>query len=134
MLLFERLGYTNIAAVRRPSSQEIHFSAQGPEYAGGVTTAIVVRRDGKEVGRERVTELRGSLHHYGPAHAGFLLTTGQVLSGAREEAQVSGASPVMLLDGFGLAALCEQHGVGVVHARVMLPMVDIELLDALRGS
>ncbi|MEZ4372014.1 MAG: restriction endonuclease [Polyangiaceae bacterium] len=133
-LLFERLGYTNISHVRRPGGNEIHFSAKAPDFAGGVQTAIVVRKDGKEVGRERVTELRGSLHHYGPAHAGFMLTTGQVLSGAREEAQVSGAAPVMLLDGFGLAALCEQHGIGVQHTRITLPVLDLELFDALKGS
>lgn len=133
-LLFERLGYTNISHVRRPGGNEIHLSAKAPDFAGGVQTAIVVRKDGKEVGRERVTELRGSLHHYGPAHAGFMLTTGQVLSGAREEAQVSGAAPVMLLDGFGLAALCEQHGIGVQHTRITLPVVDLELFDALKGN
>lgn len=133
-LLFERLGYTNVTHVRRPGGSEIHFSAKSPEFAGGVQTAIVVRKDGKEVGRERVTELRGSLHHYGPAYAGFMLTTGQVLSGAREEAQVAGAAPVMLLDGFGLAALCEQHGIGVQHARLSLPVLDLELFDALKGN
>ncbi|MCA9631869.1 MAG: restriction endonuclease [Myxococcales bacterium] len=133
-LLFERLGYTNVAHVRRPGGNELHFSAKSPDYAGGVQTAIVVRKDGKEVGRERVTELRGSLHHYGPAYAGFMLTTGQVLSGAREEAQVAGAAPVMLLDGFGLATLCEQQGVGVQHTRVVLPVLDVELFDALKGS
>ena len=50
-----------------------------------------MRRDGREVGRERVTELRGALHHYGPAQAGMIITTGQVLSGAREEALAPGA-------------------------------------------
>ncbi len=133
-LLFERLGYTGVTHVRRPGGSEIHLSAKSPDFAGGVQTAIVVRKDGKEVGRERVTELRGSLHHYGPAYAGFMLTTGQVLSGAREEAQVAGAAPVMLLDGFGLAALCEQHGVGVQHTRVSLPVLDMELFDALKGN
>ncbi|MBX3181113.1 MAG: restriction endonuclease [Polyangiaceae bacterium] len=134
MLVFERLGYTGLTLARRQNGGELHLMGRGPDYAGGVATAIVVRRDGKEVGRERVSELRGSLHHYGPAAAGFLVTLGQVLSGAREEAAAAGAAPVMLLDGLGFAALCEQHGVGVVHQRVSLPTLDVELFDALKGG
>ena len=39
------------------------------------------------------TELRGSLHHYGPATPGWIFTAGQMLSGAREEAAVPGHGP-----------------------------------------
>lgn len=93
-----------------------------------------MRRDGREIGRERVTELRGALHHYGPAAAGWLVTTGQVLSGAREEAAATGAAPVTLVDGIGLARLCEEQGVAVLQTRLTLPVPDVELFEALRGS
>jgi restriction endonuclease Mrr len=85
------------------------------------------------VGRERVTELRGALHHYGPAFAGLIITTGQVLSGAREEAAAPGASPVSVIDGAGLAKLCEEHELGLLTTRIRLPHPDLDLLDALRG-
>jgi restriction endonuclease Mrr len=101
--------------------------------AGGETpVAIVVRKDGRDVGRERVTELRGSLHHYGSCSLGLLVTAGQVLSGARDEAAVTGATPVTFLDGAGLAALCEQHGVATVPQQFTLSVPDQDLFDTLR--
>jgi hypothetical protein len=63
-----------------------------------------------------------------------LLTTGQVLSGAREEAASPGAAPVTVIDGLGVVRLCEEHGVGVVKTQVSLMMPDLDLLDALRGA
>jgi restriction endonuclease Mrr len=99
-----------------------------------VPTAIVVRRDGRDVGREQVTELRGSLHHFGPAFAGFIVTTGQVLSGAREEAAAPGASPVRLIDGATFARLCEEHGIAVTRTALSLPLPDAELFESLRNG
>ncbi len=112
----------------------MHFTGVQSGPAGEVRVAIVIKRDGREVGRERVNELRGSLHHYGPAAAAILVATGQILSGAREEATVPGAAPVTLIDGNRLAQLCEELGVGFVATRVSLPVLDAELLEALRGS
>jgi restriction endonuclease Mrr len=136
MLLLERTGVTELKMVRRPGapSGELHLSATMRGAAGDVKVAIMIRRDGREIGRERVTELRGALHHYGPAAAGYLVTTGQVLSGAREEAAAPGAAPVSLLDGSGLSRLCEEHGVGVVRTRVELSTPDLDLFEALRSG
>ena len=60
---------TNIRPVRRSGSPggEAHFSAMHKTGGDSIPTAIVVRKDGREIGRERVTDLRGALHHYGPA-------------------------------------------------------------------
>lgn len=136
MLLFERIGFAELTTVRRPGAHgaELHLSGKLRGAAGEIRTAIVVRRDGREIGRERVTELRGALHHYGPAAAGWLVTTGQVLSGAREEAAAPGAAPVTVLDGMGIAKLCEEHGVGVVSTRIELPLPDLDLFDGLRAG
>ena len=75
--------------VRRQGAhnQEMHFAAIARSPAGDIPTAIIVRRDGRDIGRERVIDLRGALHHYNDARAGLLATTGQVMSGAREEAR-----------------------------------------------
>jgi len=99
-----------------------------------VRAAIVIRRDGREVGRERVTELRGSLHHYGPAAVGWILTAGQMLSGAREEAAIAGTAPVALFDGTAVARLCEDNDVGVLRARMPIAIPDVDFLEALRAS
>jgi restriction endonuclease Mrr len=134
VLLLEHCGFTELASVRRQGSHgaEMHFSGKLKSASGEVRTAIVVRRDGREVGRERVTELRGALHHYGPAHSGWILTTGQVLSGAREEANSPGAAPVAVLDGIGMAELCERYSVGVAKHALSLPLPDFDVLEGLR--
>ncbi len=134
LLLLEHCGFSELTSVRRQGAHgaEMHFSGKLKSASSEVRTAIVVRRDGREVGRERVTELRGSLHHYGPAHAGWIITTGQVLSGAREEANAPGAAPVAVLDGMGLAELCERYSVGVAKHQLSLPLPDFDVLEGLR--
>jgi restriction endonuclease Mrr len=136
MVLLERLGYSQFKVVRRPNahSAELHWSAVHQSAGGDVPVAIVVRRDSRDLGRERVTELRGSLHHYGAAAMGLLVTTAQVMSGAREEATAPFATPVQFLDGAKVAELCEQHGVGVVPQYVSVPALDTELFDSLRSG
>jgi hypothetical protein len=134
LLLLEHCGFSELASVRRQGSHgaEMHFSGKLKAASSEVRTAIVVRRDGREVGRERVTELRGALHHYGPAHAGWIITTGQVLSGAREEANAPGAAPVSVLDGMALAELCERYSVAVSKHQLVLPLPDFDVLEGLR--
>jgi restriction endonuclease Mrr len=139
LMLLERLGYQNAKAVRRAGSHqsEQHFATRfngGGGGSGEATVAVVIRRDGRDLGRERVTELRGALHHYGPATAGVLVTTGQTLGGAREEAAVGGAAPVKLIDGATLARLADEHGVGFEHSVMRLPLLDADLLDGLRNG
>jgi hypothetical protein len=136
VLLLEHVGFSGLVPVRRQGAHgaELHLSGRLRTPAGEIRTAVVVRRDGREIGRERVTELRGALHHYGPASAAWLITTGQVLSGAREEAAAPGASPLTVVDGIGLVRLCEEHGVGVVRTQVPLLLPDLDLLDGIRAS
>jgi restriction endonuclease Mrr len=139
-LVLERLGYSNIRSVRRAGSHqsEQHFSARFSGGFNGVggdgAVAIVIRRDGRDLGRERVTELRGALHHYGPASAGVLVTTGQALGGAREEAQALGAAPVKLIDGATLARFADEQGIGLVHSGLRLPFLDADLFDSLKSQ
>jgi HB1, ASXL, restriction endonuclease HTH domain/Restriction endonuclease len=143
LLVLERLGMTQAEFVRRPGAHgsELHLAAtlslggfETLAFGGApLKTAIIVRRDGRDIGRERVTELRGALHHYGPAAHGWLITTGQVLSGAREEAASTGASPVSLTGRNELAELCVTLGIGVRQLRVEVPVLDVELFESLTG-
>jgi len=134
LLGLERVGMTNIRGVRRAGAAggEAHFSATHRNGSDEIRTAIVVRKDGREIGRERVSDLRGALHHYGTASAGWLLTTGQVLSGAREESGAS-AAPIALFDGIALCKLLEDNDVGVVRTRLTTAIPDLELFETLRG-
>jgi hypothetical protein len=135
LLALERLGMTSLRAVRRAGSPggEAHFAALHKTGGDVVPTAIVVRKDGREIGRERVTDLRGALHHYGPASVGWLMTTGQCLSGAREEAATPGAPPVALYDGIAICKLLEEIDVAVVKTRFSVAIPDLDLLETLRG-
>jgi restriction endonuclease Mrr len=135
-LVLERMGYTNIKSVRRAGSHqsEQHFSARFSGGNGDGTVAIVIRRDGRDLGRERVIELRGALHHYGPASSGVLVTTGQALGGAREEAQALGAAPVKLIDGATLSRLADEQGIGLLHSGLRLPFLDADLFDSLKSQ
>lgn len=135
VLALERAGVSQLRAVRRTGvpGAEAHFSGILSTAGEQVQLAIVLRRDGREIGRERVTELRGSLHHYGPATIGWIMTAGQVLSGAREEAAVLGAAPIALFDGLAVARLCEEHDVAVIRATLPVAIPDVDLLEALRA-
>jgi len=135
LVLLERIGMTQIRPVRRAGAPggEAHFAAVHRTGADEIRTGIVIRKDGREIGRERVTDLRGALHHYGPASAGWLITTGQVLSGAKEEAGAQGAPPVALYDGVSLCRLLEESDVGVVRAKFPIAIPDLDFFDMLRG-
>lgn len=135
-LLLGQIGFVDVRPVKRAGahSQEVHLAAIARSPAGDVPTAIIVRRDGRDIGRERIIELRGALHHYGAAHAGLLATTGQVLSGAREEAKAPNAAPVALLDGHSIAKLATQHGLGVNWLELRVPTLDFELFESLKSS
>jgi hypothetical protein len=135
LLALERIGFRDIKPVRRAGlpGGESHFSGVHVTAGDEIRTAIVLRRDGREIGRERVIDLRGSLHHYGPAAAGWLITTGQCLSGAREEALAPGTTPIALFDSIGFARLLEENGVAVIETKITLPFPDAELLETLRG-
>jgi hypothetical protein len=144
--LFERLGISHLRPVRFAGSAgtEVSFvgqllspaSALGQQIGAGepARLAIVIRKDGRDLGRERVTELRGSVHHYGTCAFGWILTAGQILSGAREEATVIGALPVTLLDATAIGRLCEEYGVGVVQTHYPVGVPDVDLFEAMRSS
>jgi len=135
LLALERVGMINIRAVRRAGSPggEAHFMASHKTGTDEIRTALVIRKDGREIGRERVSDLRGALHHYGPASSGWLLTTGQVLSGAREEASTPNAPPIALFDGLALCKLLEDNDVAVIKTRFPVAIPDLELLETMRG-
>jgi len=136
VLALERAGISQLRAIRRAGAPggEAHFAGALRSIGEDIRVAVILRRDGREVGRERVTELRGALHHYGPAVGGWILTAGQVLSGAREEASVAGAAPIQLFDGLQVARLCEDNDVAVLRARLPIAIPDVDLLEALRAS
>jgi hypothetical protein len=133
-------GVSSLRGVRRPtsSSTEMHFAGVLRKGHEETRVAILVLRDvngaGRELARERVIEMRGSLHHYGSASLTWILTLGQVPRATREEAQVPGTTPVAIWDGFGLAEAMEARRIGLVPVELPISSIDLDLLDALRGQ
>jgi hypothetical protein len=129
-------GVVGLRAVRRPGagSGELHLAGTLRRGVEETRIAVVVCRDARELGRERVIEARGALHYYGHASTTWLITLGQVLSGAKEEAAAPAAAPVTLFDGMALAGAMERTGVGLSVQYVAVSALDFELLDSLRGG
>lgn len=128
-------GVVSLRAVRRPGAQpgELHLAGTLKRGHDETRLAIIARRDSREITRERVIDVRGAMHYYGNASAAWLITTGQVLSGAREEAAVAGTVPVSNFDGIGMARAMEKLGVGMRRQTIAIATLDLEFMDALRG-
>lgn len=128
-------GVVSLRAVRRPGAQpgELHLAGTLKRGHDETRLAIIARRDSREINRERVIDVRGAMHYYGNASAAWLITTGQVLSGAREEAAVAGTVPVSNFDGIGMARAMEKLGVGLRRHTIAIATLDLEFMDALRG-
>lgn len=128
------LNAEGVAALRgvRPPVQGGYHLAGTLRSAGQETgLGIAIYRDGTALGREHVIEVRGALHHYGSASAAWLVTTGRVQSGAREEAAASGQAPCVVVDGSALALAMERKGIGVRRAYVPMSVPDLDLLESL---
>lgn len=128
------VGVTSLRGVRRSGAGAGEFHLAGVMRRGQeeVPVAIVIVRDG-QVGRERVIDVRGSLHRYGDARLAWIVALGNVQGGARDEASEPGGAPVAVYDGMQLARSLEDAGVGVRRFSLPLLMVDFDLFDELRG-
>ena len=126
-------GLTALRAVRRPGSsgRELHLAGTLRRGAEETRLAIVVLRSGRDLERDMVVEVRGSMHHYGGATASWLVTTARVSPGAREEASAEHAAPAALLGGQDLARSMERLGIGLRQHFVPLCDIDFDLLEAL---
>ncbi len=135
LLTLEQIGFSDVKPIRRLGSGggESHFSATHKGVLGETRFAIVIRKDGREVGRERVADLRGSLHHYNEADAGWIMSTGQALSGARDEANAPGAAPVTVTDGYGFCKLLQKHRIGTHLTQFTLAVPDEGFFETLKG-
>ncbi len=127
-------GVVGLRGVRRPDAGPNEFALAGTLRRGPESTplAICIVRDGS-LTREKVVEVRGSLHHYGDARVAWLIGLGGVLRGAEEEAAMPGSAPVALFGGGRLAEAMEAAGVGLQRALAPLAFLDLELLEALEG-
>jgi hypothetical protein len=125
-------GVVALRAIRRTggSNGQLHFAGTLRRGTEETRLAIVVMRDGRSIDRERVIEVRGGLHHYGNATAAWMITTGRVVSGAREEAAAIGAPQCSLFDEQALAEAMERLGVGIKRNQLPVASLDFDLFEA----
>ncbi len=105
-LNFEKVAVT-------PISKDGGIDVRGTLVVGDVIhtrMAVQVKRWKKNVQRQEVQQLRGSL---GAHEQGLIITTSDFSPNAREEAARSDATPVALMNGEQLVGLLVENGIGV---------------------
>ncbi len=105
-LNFEKVAVT-------PISRDGGIDVRGTLVVGDVIhtrMAVQVKRWKKNVQRQEVQQLRGSL---GAHEQGLIITTSDFSPAAKEEAARSDATPVALMNGEQLVGLLVENGIGV---------------------
>lgn len=127
------VGVQSLRAVRADAGD---FSLAGTLRRGPEETplAITIYRGKQPISDDAIMALRGGLHHFDHARAGWVVTLGQVRDGTIGEAHAEGAAPCAIFDGDALAASMEEVGVGIRRASLPLAVLDVELLESLGGS
>jgi hypothetical protein len=127
------VGVHSLRAVRADAGD---FSLAGTLRRGPEETplAITIYRGKQPINNDAIMALRGGLHHFDHARMGWVITLGQVRDGTIGEAHAEGAAPCAVFDGGALAASMEDVGVGIRRASLPLAVLDVELLDSLRGG
>ncbi len=126
------LGVHSIRGVRAEGGD---FSLAGTLRRGPEETplAISIYRGQEPIGKESIVGLRGVLHTFDHARAGWIITLGQVRDGIEAEVTAEGAAPCAIFDAETLAQSMEDVGVGLRRMSVPMALLDVELLDALGG-
>jgi hypothetical protein len=135
-LLATWLNAVGVHSLRGVRADAGDFSLAGTLRRGPEETplAITIFRGNQPIQNDAVVALRGRLHHFDHARAGWLITLGQVREGTLGEAHAEGAAPCAVFDGDALAVSMEEVGVGIHRASLPLAVLDVELLDSLGGG
>ncbi len=118
--LLERMGLREVKVAKRGREQVV-YTGRKKIGLGDVRHCARVVRNGADVGRREVQEVRRDLGHYG-AQVGVLITPGDALREARGESLAAGQLPVFLLCGEALAEAFTDAGLGCQP--IVVPEVD----------
>jgi hypothetical protein len=122
--LLEKTGFGEVKVAKR-GRDSVVFTARRRLGLADVRHAIRVLRNGADVGRRDVTDVRRDLGHYG-AQIGVLVTSGEAQREARGEATVAGQLPVLLVAG---EAFAEAFADATLACRIVsIPEADEEFL------
>jgi ribonuclease E len=122
--LLEKTGHHEVKVAKR-GRDSVVFTARRRMGLADVRHAVRVLRNGADVGRRDVSDVRRDLGHYG-AQIGVLVTSGEAGREARGEATVAGQLPVLLIAG---EAFAEAFADATLACRIVsIPEADEDFL------
>jgi restriction system protein len=132
-LLLEQMGFEETETT--PYSNDKGVDVRGVLRSNPlsiVKVAIQAKRWTANVGAGVVRDLRGSLK-VADSEQGLIITPSDFSSGAKEEAQASGKTPIRLINGNQLVDLLIQYNVGVKKEEYVVPTIDSEYWTEVLG-
>ena len=125
-LLLEQMGFEETETT--PYSNDKGVDVRGVLRSNPlsvVKVAIQAKRWTGNVGAGVVRDLRGSLK-VADSEQGLIITPSDFSSGAKEDAQANGKTPIRLINGSQLVDLLIQYNVGVKKEEYVVPSIDRE--------
>lgn len=131
--LLERVGYEQIKISKRGAGDDVFFSASLRQGMSSIRVCVQVVGDNKRaLSVDDVTQLRGTLHHYG-ANEAIIVHLGAISRAANEEAQEEKLAPVTIIERRSVIDLMIQHGLGVRTYNAPVVMLDQAYLHAMQS-
>lgn len=132
-LLLEQMGFEETETT--PYSNDKGVDVRGVLRSNPlsiVKVAIQAKRWTNNVGAGVVRDLRGSLK-VADSEQGLIITPSDFSSGAKEEAQSNGKTPIRLINGIQLVDLLIQYNVGIKKEEYVVPTIDSEYWTEVLG-
>ena len=133
LLLLKEMGFEETK--KTPFSNDKGVDVRGilrSNALSEVKVAIQAKRWTGNVGSGVVRDLRGSLK-VADSEQGLIITPSGYSSGAKEEAQSSGKTPIRLINGSQLVDLLIQYNVGVKNIEYVIPTIDSDYWTEVLG-
>lgn len=115
--LLEAMGYEDVEVTSPTGDKGVDVLGKIELGITSVREVVQVKRHVKNIQRNVLDALRGSLHRFG-AVRGSIITTGDFSSGTKKAAFEPGASPITLISGDKLIDLLIEHGLGVTKRKL----------------
>lgn len=132
--LLERVGYQQIKISKRGSGDDVFFSASLRQGMSSIRVCVqVIGDNARDLSVDDVTQLRGTLHHYG-ANEAIIVHLGAISRAANEEAQEVKLAPVTIIERRNVVDLMIQHGLGVRTYNAPVVMLDQAYLHAMQSK
>jgi len=111
------MGYEDVEVTSPTGDKGVDVLGKIESGITSVREVVQVKRHVKNIQRNVLDALRGSLHRFG-AVRGSIITTGDFSSGTKKAAFEPGASPITLISGDKLIDLLIEHGLGVTKRKL----------------